>query len=358
MNQHKTLAYKPSIYVEMMREISHGNDVARLKGLIKNKVMDNKQLSQSLVISSRIGSVAVTRILIDSGADIDYSYGALGETPIVEAILERHTDVVKTLLEMGADVSIPEYGEISHPLAIAAELGDLEIVKLLLEFGADVNQIHKGTGESAIWAAAGSGQEEVFNYLSVLSDPKLRDEAAEILACGIWERKIRKNADPQVVELTSAVLNNDLAGVLKIIAEGVDVNGVNDVGSTPLLLASCHDNYPIMEVLLQAGADPNLVIKSEECEDFDDGTTNLMRVSSKETCLLLLNHGADVNAKNDQGKTALMIAAKHSNTGLIEALLQRNADSKLLDNQNKTALDIAKDNNDEVIISLLSSAEG
>jgi ankyrin repeat protein len=101
-----------------------------------------------------------------------------------------------------------------------------------------------------------------------------------------------------------------------------------------------------------------LSIKSEECEDFDDGTTNLMRVSSRETCLLLLKHGADVNAKNDQGKTALMIAAKHSNTGLVEALLQRNADAKLLDNQNKTALDIAKDNNNKVIISLLSSADG
>jgi ankyrin repeat protein len=349
MNQHELL-----VFIEMMREISHKNDVTRLKGLIESKALDNRRLSQALIISSRIGSVAVTRMLMESGADVDY--GSSG-TAMTEAICEGHADIVKTLLEMGANASRPEYGEISHPLAVAAEHGELEIVKLLLEFGADVNQIHYGTGESAIWAAAGSGQEEVFNFLSLLSDPKLRDEAAGILACGIWERKIQENADPQVVKLTSAVSKNDLAGVLKIVAEGVDVNGVDDIGCTPLLLASCHNEYPIMEVLLQAGADPNLVIKSEECEDFDNGTTNLMRVSSRETCLLLLNHGADVNAKNDQGKTALMIAAKHSNAGLVEALLQRNADAKLLDNQNKTALDIAKDNNDEVIISLLSSSE-
>jgi uncharacterized protein len=340
------------IFEEMIQEICYENDDVRLVDLIRNKTLDNIRISQALVIASRLGSLPIVQILIVSGADINYDYGALGGTPMTEAVCEGHIDIVKALLIVGANTSIPEYGEISHPLAIAARQGNIEIVRIIVESGANVNQIHQENLESAINAAAGAGYEEIFNYLAPLSDQKLRDEAAEILSCGIWERKIKEAADPQVIKLTSAVLNNNLEKVLKIIAEGVDVNGVDNVGCTALLLASSNDNYLIMEALLRSGADPNFVLKSE-CENLNDGTTNLMRVSSRETCFLLLNYGADVNMKDNQGETALMIAVKTSNTATAKALLQRGADMNLSNNDNKTALDIAKSNNDEIILSLL-----
>jgi hypothetical protein len=40
VNQHELL-----VFVEMMREISHEDDVARLKGLIESKALDNRRLS-------------------------------------------------------------------------------------------------------------------------------------------------------------------------------------------------------------------------------------------------------------------------------------------------------------------------
>jgi uncharacterized protein len=227
------------------------------------------------------------------------------------------------------------------------------MVRLIVEYGANVNQVHKGTGESAISAAASAGREEIFNYLSPLSDKKLRDEAAAILPCGIWERKIEEAADPKVIELTTAIMNNDTEKALKIISEGFDGNGIDDVGCTPLLLASYVDNYPVIQALLLAGADPNFVVESEECEDFNDATTNLMWVQSREASLLLLNYGAEVNRQDRQGETALMIAVKSSNIEKVIVLLERDADATLFNNQNETALDIAKINNDETMVSLL-----
>jgi uncharacterized protein len=344
------------IFEEMIQEICYENDDVRLVDLIRNKTLDNIRISQALVIASRLGSLPIVQILIVSGADINYDYGALGGTPMTEAVCEGHIDIIKALLIAGANTSIPEYGEISHPLAIAARQGNIEIVRIIVESGANVNQIHQENLESAISAAAGAGCEEVFSYLSSLSNQKLRDEAAEILPYGIWERKIKEAADPQVIKLTSAVLNNDLEKVLKIIAEGVDVNGLDDVGCTALSLASSNDNYLIMEALLHVGADPNFVLKSE-FESLNDGTTNLMRVSSKKTCLLLLNYGADMNMKDSQGETALMIAIKTSNVGIAEALLQQGADIDLSNKQNKTALDIANSNNDKIMLSLLKSID-
>jgi uncharacterized protein len=338
-----------------IRDISRENDVIQLDNLVRDESSD-VNLSMALIVASETGSLPVVYTLIELGSDVSYE-SSLG-TALTAAIDAGHTDIAKALLKAGANTTIPEYGEISHPLAVAAYRGNLEMVRLIVESGANVNQVHKGTGESAILAAAAAGCEEIFNYLFPLSDQKLRDEAAEILPCGIWERKLEDTADPKVVELTSTIMGDDTEKALKIIAEGVDVNGIDDVGCTPLLLASCRNNYPVMEALLVAGADSNFVLESEECEEFNDGTTNLMRVSSKETCFLLLNYGADVNRKDNQGETALMIAVKMSNAEIVEALLQRGADINLSNNQNKTALDIAKSNNDEIMLSLLLSAEG
>jgi uncharacterized protein len=334
-----------------IRDILRKNDVIQLADLFGDE-SSNANLSMALIVASEIGSLPVVYALIELGSDVSYE-SSLG-TALTAAIDAGHTDIAKALLKAGANTSIPEYGEISHPLAVAAYKGDLEIVRLIIESGANVNQVHKGTGESAISAAAAAGHEEIFNYLFPLSDRKLRDEAAEILPCGIWERKLEDAADPKVVELTSAIIGDDTEKALKIIAGGVNVNGIDDVGCTPLLLASCRDNYPVMKALLQLGADPNFVLKSE-CENLNDGTTDLMRVSSKKTCLLLLSYGADVNTKDNQGETALMIAVKMSNIAMVETLLQQGADVNLLSNQDETALDMAKSNNNEIILFLLKS---
>jgi ankyrin repeat protein len=60
---------------------------------------------------------------------------------------------------------------------------------------------------------------------------------------------------------------------------------------------------------------------------------------------ILLNAGAEVNAKNKDGGTALMDAAKtNTNPEVITTLLKAGADAKANDLTGKTAFDYAQDN--------------
>jgi ankyrin repeat protein len=65
------------------------------------------------------------------------------------------------------------------------------------------------------------------------------------------------------------------------------------------------------------------------------GMLNLKAVSA------LLEAGADVNAQDKDGKTALMYAAFHSSPKIIAALLKNGADVMLKDSAGRMALDIA-----------------
>ena len=59
----------------------------------------------------------------------------------------------------------------------------------------------------------------------------------------------------------------------------------------------------------------------------------------------LINAGADVNARDENGGTALMYAAMNNqNPGIIETLIKAGADGKLKSSEGKTAFDYAQDN--------------
>jgi uncharacterized protein len=56
---------------------------------------------------------------------------------------------------------------------------------------------------------------------------------------------------------------------------------------------------------------------------------------------LLLDRNADINAADDRGRTALMIAAELDHVAIVELLVARGADRSITDKQGKTALDLA-----------------
>jgi uncharacterized protein len=56
---------------------------------------------------------------------------------------------------------------------------------------------------------------------------------------------------------------------------------------------------------------------------------------------LLLERGATIDAVDNRGRTALMIAAELGDAATVEALLKRGADAGKRDKQGKTALDLA-----------------
>lgn len=159
-------------------------------------------------------------------------------------------------------------------------------------------------------------------------------------------------ADPSR-QLTYAASMGYLEGV-KIALDNPDTNinyhsymSRNDFGSTALMEAAHNGHREIVEMLLKAGADPNIIDPSEmsNCElsivgkVFNNGDTALMKATlgmnrinncgSKEIVELLLNAGADPNIQNLRGDTALILAAKYGKTEIVELLLNKGANPNI-----------------------------
>jgi ankyrin repeat protein len=107
---------------------------------------------------------------------------------------------------------------------------------------------------------------------------------------------------------------------------------VNKNGQTVLMK---NDNHDILKIFLDAGADVN-------AKD-NKGITALMvqAKSNKDTKVLrlLLDAGADIHAKDNEGKTALYHGIINLNFEAVEFLIQSGADVNAADNNGKTAIE-------------------
>jgi ankyrin repeat protein len=100
-----------------------------------------------------------------------------------------------------------------------------------------------------------------------------------------------------------------------------------------LLLAAQDGNYNKIKILLETGADIEARNRS--------GTTPLIVAAHNgfiKACELLIEKGADVNAVSKNGQTALMIASWYEHKGICALLIENGADMGAKDNRNWTVL--------------------
>ena len=87
-----------------------------------------------------------------------------------------------------------------------------------------------------------------------------------------------------------------------IINHGADVNATNKNDETALMIACYKGNIDTINELLNAGADPSTSHTNGDTWIH----TAIYGNCSKETLQVIINHGADVNARNENGATSLM----------------------------------------------------
>lgn len=124
--------------------------------------------------------------------------------------------------------------------------------------------------------------------------------------------------------------------IVRCLDQGADVNSTAYCGRTPLWITvffGATNSRDAVELLLNRGA----TLDARE----DDGETALWRAISegnRENVKLLLRRGADVNAKTTIGVSVLMRACEKPDAKLVEILLEKGADIEARDPDGETAL--------------------
>ena len=250
----------------------------------------------------------VVKFLLDHGADVQ-AKDELGNTALITTVgvWQGPIEIVRLLLAKGIDVNAQnEKG--TTALMIAADKGKRDVVDILLEKGADLN-ISDADGGTALDYAIGTGQTEIAKYLFARSAKSKNNykSQAELLAASTN------------FALLEAAARNKLTEVKDLLALGADVNSRNRLNKTPLMLAveSSYSQTDVVAFLIEKGADLNAVDS--------DGNTAIMIASSRnnaEVVEMLLGHKASVLLRNKDGQTALHIAAAKLNAKIVAALLE------------------------------------
>jgi ankyrin repeat protein len=144
---------------------------------------------------------------------------------------------------------------------------------------------------------------------------------------------------PELVALLhQAALDGDLKGVEKAIASGVDVNGMDEEGRTALMFAGFNGHSEIVLKLLDAesGIDRRDMM----------GRTALLYAATgpfPETVRILLDKGAEPNVvDSDEHFSPLMHAAAEGNLDVVKILMEADSDATLQDVDGDNAASFAR----------------
>ncbi len=153
----------------------------------------------------------------------------------------------------------------------------------------------------------------------------------------------------------SAIRENNLAQLRALLHQDEktpksSANVADDRGITPLMYAAEIGSPDAMRLLIDSGADVN-------AQNAFGSTALMWSVSDPVKVRLLLDHGADVNAVAKSGRTALIVAAfTNPSAEVVKLLLAKGAKTAVMDRMHVTPLNAATFGNDTATVRLLLDA--
>jgi len=334
----------------------------------------------ALMTAARTGKLQAVKALIAHDAHVNTREPRSGQTALMWAAAEGNVETIEALLQAGANLH-ERLDSGYTPFLFAVREGKLPAVKALVKAGASVNEIvepHKATGPTR--PASGAGWPRAGMSAMVLAAANAHFELAAWL--------LDNGADPNAAGAGYTALHtiasirkpglgdNDpapqgsgnmtsLQFVQKLVEKGADINarmtknvkfglaGINQVGSTPFFQAARTADAELMRLLAKLGADTKI--------NNADNSTPLMAAAGLgtrspgedagteaevvEALQVALDLGADINAVDNNGETAMHGAAYKNSPKAVEFLAAKGAKIEIWNQKNKqgwTPLTIAE----------------
>ncbi|XP_067654113.1 ankyrin repeat domain-containing protein 17-like [Haliotis asinina] len=243
----------------------------------------------------------VKRILAAGHVDINYRRGDYSSTPVMEASVNGHRDVVEFLVGRGADVSLVDrFGD--NVLHLACYGGDLETVKLILSLNVVGINSRGEDSWTPVMAAAYNEHRDLVKFL------------------------VGRGADVSLVDgdgsnfLHYACREGHLETVKLILS--LNVVGINSRGEdswTPVMAAAYNEHRALVKFLVGRGADVSLT---------DSDGNNVLHYACREghleTVKLILSLDVvDVNARNKKGRTGADWARHGGHQRVLDLLVSQ-----------------------------------
>jgi ankyrin repeat protein len=303
-------------------------DHAAVKSLLRNKALANQAEADgttALHFAVQANDVELARLLIASSADVKLS-NRYGVRPITLAATNGSEPVISLLLRAGADPNtVTDAGE--PVIMTAARTGRVDAVKRLIAAGADVNARERWFGETALmWAAAENHGAAIRALVEAGAaiDARSRVIDAPVLEFprsggpnspfprGGWTALMfaaRQGAVDAARTLAELGANLNLAALPQtdVPLKPEEMRSAdNGIGTTALVFAIINVHYDLAAVLLEKGANPNVL--------------DLAGMGA-------LYAATDMNSLQwVQGRPAPILTDTHDGVDIVRLLLQKGAD--------------------------------
>ena len=298
-------------------------DLDSVKVLFKHHLHIGVPFREGLFLSAVNGNTDILRCFIENKADVDARTGNCHCTLLIVVSKYGHTNVVNVLLQYGANVALTDKsGRTALHFAASSSDNSCEILRCLIENGADIDK-GRNDNQTPLMIAAQKGHVSVATFLIEHgANVDLQDENGN-------------------TTLHHTLYGSDVSCEILscLTGSGADVNGVNKVKHTPLMIAAKRGHLNALTLLIKHGA------HDVDLQDSDGYTALHYAVYSSDiSCEILsclIGIGADVNARTNNGVTPLMIAAEEGHINGVTSLVKCGANVDLQDKYGNTALHYA-----------------
>ncbi len=305
---------RTGVLVKLGDQVS-GKTIEELARAAVNETDERTPVMGTALMSAAMrGHLEVAERLLEAGADIN-AVDARGASILMLAAMGGGNDVARMLLAAGADLDA-RTDDGSTALFFAAARLDEKIVRLMIDMGAGAAVVNQ-SGQTPLMAACLFGRRD-----GVIVD--LSRAGADVN-----QQTVKGNT-----ALALAAITGDRGAVEQLIDVGADVNAVVEKGKTALMLSALSGSRPAAELVADAAV-----------PSWTDASADIVR--------LLLEHGAELDITDEDGVTALGLAAGTGRVDVVAALIDAGADVNAGGELGRTPLSYAAGNARLEVVRLL-----